>query len=185
MTGLTIIDNFLDEDLRHELLEKLQLQGLSEFEEGNLLGTVNHGTGRKAAVPVPADVVRRMQKVVGSRGRVHGNTVELPALMSRGNVQSHRDAWNGRQRDFVQGLTVLVWLQGGGQLLLQGDEQQHVVDALPGRLVAFDNNRFSHGFRGDGGSRAMLGPMAWHRGGSFRAVMQVSHEEFTWKAILF
>ena len=93
----------------------------------------------------------------------------VPAMISMGDVDSHRDHFRGLRNSQVHGHTVLVWLKGAGsQLILQSRDERHVVEALPGRLVAFSNCAFSHELHQGipGAARAMIGPMAWHSSGN-------------------
>ncbi|CAK8997191.1 Uncharacterized protein SCF082_LOCUS5116 [Durusdinium trenchii] len=176
MDHLIIIDEFIDEALQQSLLDQLEHQGLLAFEDFQLPGLVNQGTGRRAEVQVPGPVVEAARSAIGitpveSSGR---GDVLLPAMMSRGDVRSHRDVWGGLRSHYVQTYTVIIWLQGpGSQLVLEGTGSQHVVDAQPRRLVAFNNRHFQHAVKGPPHAvRAMVGPMAWKAGsGSFQPVM--------------
>lgn len=174
MEDLIIIDEFLDASQLNALVQQLERQGLSAFQEYQLPGVVNGGTGRTAQVLVPGAVVQAAKGVLGISSE-ESHWVTLPALMSRGDVRSHRDVWHKGPGSAVNSHTVIIWLQGGeSQLILEGTGQQHVVDARPGRLVAFDNRCFHHAVRGTDAVRAMVGPMALERSGRFRAVMDVS-----------
>lgn len=137
---------------------------------------MNHGSGRSANVIVPGNVVQAAKAVVGSQEASENSWVTLPALMSRGDVRNHQDLWNGRPSAFVNSHTVIIWLRSAdSQLILEGTHQQQVVDAVPGRLVAFNNRCFSHAVHGTETVRAMLGPMALQGSGTsparFGAVM--------------
>ena len=174
MEDLIIIDEFLDASQLNALVQQLERQGLSAFQEYQLPGVVNGGTGRTAQVLVPGAVVQAAKGVLGISSE-ESHWVTLPALRSRGDVRSHRDVWHKGPGSAVNSHTVIIWLQGGeSQLILEGTGQQHVVDARPGRLVAFDNRCFHHAVRGTDAVRAMVGPMALERSGRFRAVMDVS-----------
>eukprot|EP00435_Cladocopium_sp_Y103_P048836 s411_g14.t1 len=174
MEDLIIIEEFLDSSQLDALLQQLERQGLSAFQEYQLPGVVNGGTGRTAQVLVPGSVVQAAKGVLGISSE-ESHWVTLPALMSRGDVRSHRDVWHKGPGSAVNSHTVIIWLQGGeSQLILEGSDQQHVVDARPGRLVAFDNQCFHHAVQGTDAVRAMVGPMALERSGRFRAVMDVS-----------
>ena len=172
MEDLIIIDNFLDNSQLNAALQQLEQQGLSAFQAFQLPGLVNHGTGRSAQVVVPGCVVQAAKDVLGISSE-ESLWVSLPSLMSRGDVRSHRDVFVAR-RAFVNNYTVIIWLLGAdSQLILEGTGQQHVVDARPGRLVAFDNRCFHHSVHGTQDVRAMLGPMALETSGRFQAVMDV------------
>ena len=94
------------------------------------------------------------------------------ACVCSGDVRSHRDVWNSKPSAFVKSHTVMIWLQeGNSQLILESTDQQHVVDAIAGRLVAFNNRCFRHEVHGSSEVRAMLGPMALDATGKFAAVM--------------
>jgi len=173
MSDLIIIDDFLDASLLNSALEQLEQQGLAQFQNFQLPGLVNNGTGRRAKVQVPGHLVQKLHNALGMEeiGEI-GPMAILPAMMSRGDVRSHRDVWNGR---IVSSHTVIIWLSGTGSLILTEESalNQHVVDVKPGRLVAFNNSCFHHAVHGD--LRAMLGPMAFD-GREFRAVMDVNFQ---------
>ena len=168
LSDLIIIDDFLEASLLNSALEQLEQQGLAQFQDFQLPGLVNNGTGRRAKVQVPGHLVQKVHNALGMEeiGEI-GPMAILPAMMSRGDVRSHRDVWNGR---IVSSHTVIIWLSGAGSLILTEESalNQHVVDVKPGRLIAFNNCCFHHAVHGD--LRAMLGPMALE-GGEFRAVM--------------
>ena len=176
MSDLIIIDDFLDAPLLNSALEQLEQQGLAQFQNFQLPGLVNNGTGRRAKVQVPGHLVKKLHNALGMEiGEIRPMAI-LPAMMSRGEVRSHRDVWNGR---IVSSHTVIIWLSGTGSLILTEESalNQHVVDVKPGRLIAFNNSCFHHAVHGD--LRAMLGPMALV-GGEFRAVKDDPHFQWTW-----
>ena len=165
--------------LQADLLAQLRRQGLSAFENGALQGTVNSSTGVATSVSLPQRVVEEIRAVLSCSGTVGDSRadsfVTVPALMSMGDVEMHRDHWGGRRSSQVHGHTVLVWLQGdGSRLILQSTDEHHVVEALPGRLVAFSNLVYSHSIRQGipGAARAMIGPMAWHRSGALESLVE-------------
>ncbi|CAE7349280.1 unnamed protein product [Symbiodinium sp. CCMP2456] len=176
-------DDFINNQLKADLLAELGQERLAAFQGGALRGTVNAGTGFATSVNLP----RRLAEEI--RALTSGNTspvcpgdghVSVPAMMSIGDVENHRDSWGGRRNSEVHSHTVMVWLQGAGsQLILRSDSQCHVVEALPGRLVAFSNRVYSHSVRQGipGTARVMIGPMAWHSSGSFQPVMAVEWEQ--------
>lgn len=176
-------DHFVDNQLKADLLAELGQERLAAFQDGALRGTVNSGTGFATWVNLP----RRLAEEI--RALTTGNTcpvgpgdghVSVPAMMSIGDVENHRDSWGGRCNSEVHSHTVMVWLQGAGsQLILRSDTQCHIVEALPGRLVAFSNRVYSHSVRQGipGTARVMIGPMSWHSSGSFQPVMAMEFEQ--------
>ena len=171
--------NSLKQCLREaEILAELGHERLAAIQSGELRGTVNSGTGFATSVSVPQRVVEELRSMLGRSAASTAPTpatsgadgyVRVPAMISMGDVDNHRDSWGGRPNSQVHSHTVLVWLQGAGsQLILQSRDEQQVVEALPGRLVAFSNKVYSHSVRQGipNSARAMLGPMALHSSGA-------------------
>lgn len=177
MEPLIIVDDFLLHGEREEALKQLREQGLKAFEERRLPGVVNHGHGRPVSLRLPVSLASRLMELLGEAGDPGEGSAAFPAMMSRGDVGRHRDLWNGRPGARVHGYTIIIWLSAGGARLILEGHEQHVVDAVPGRLVAFQNGHFQHAVEGCDAVRTMLGPMAC-RDGSFKAVMDVQSPIF-------
>ena len=163
MEPLIVLEDFLAPSFREDCLKQLREQGLEAFEQGIL--PVNGR--RRASVRLPCLAVslgELLQEAIAE--------TSYPAMMSRGDVARHVDHWDGRRDALVHGHTIIIWLSGEAKLILEGhQQQQHVIDAVPGRLVAFHNGHFQHAVQGST-VRTMLGPMAYSRG-SFKPVMDV------------
>jgi len=180
-------DDFLSHQLKADLLAELGQERIAAFQGGALRATVNSGTGFATSVMLPSAVAEEIRALTSwstspaaPGGVGYDGHVSVPAMMSIGDVENHRDSWGGRRNSDVHGHTVLVWLQGAGsQLILRSNSQCHVVEALPGRLVAFSNRVYSHSVRQGipGTARVMIGPMAWHSSGSFQPVMAAEFEQ--------
>ncbi|KAK3246941.1 hypothetical protein CYMTET_43541 [Cymbomonas tetramitiformis] len=121
----------------------------------------------EAALQAPETSIPLGPEGVALGGPLWDEEVEVPARAAVLDVPMHRDAAQG-QGPPVEGCTAVLYLGGGGRLLLEDEwtGREHHVETLPGRLVVWPNGRFRHGTRSakpDGQSlpaaRYMVGPM--------------------------
>jgi hypothetical protein len=185
---ITVVDNFLDDNLCQQLV--------NEFPELK--------QGERTALPmlsVPAHVEYKIQQIL-KRCSV-GKAVEedsrdspakdgkdavviMPGRVAQGSSPMHRDTGfddsGTPDPGFVKGYVAILYLSGFGTLVVDCKGHEESVDVKPGRLVVWPNDLCLHRLDASpqGGIRKMIGPMSlkessWQRAGDFFAFSRDGH----------
>jgi len=172
LDGVTVIDNLVDEQSLTILLQRFP-----PFEKGK------SQVLPKIAVPVALE--RHMHSILQSCAQgsccttecpplsisCEGPEILMPARMAVGSSPMHRD--NGFDPSdapapcFIEGYVAVLYLAGGGSLVIESGSGEHAFEVKPARLIIWPNDKCLHRLdaSGDEDARTMIGPMSFTREG--------------------